>query len=496
MRHSAKLLLNSGFILAFFVSSCQEDPIPIIKTPDDIPKEPIAVTPNPNLFRLNFSQNSICPNEKIQISITDLDNRPVDFENYKFHLNPTIGVLNLDSGYYQAPASLESEIFIELWAESKIDTSLKSGKVIRIQPKVSQSYILSKFNGVIEAVDSNQLPSGALIFASNNPAEPPGISGVFDFEIFCTDQKGNLLWKNKLGKGTLRRLYVGAGVIYGLGYLNSIGFVVVKFDFNGNHLATKYLGIGEELNPFILENLKGTFNDQGDFFISYGIHFLSLMLKLDNEMNLSTVNSMPTNSHGVHSLDGSRFLIDKKNNGGFDVTDSELIILWGKTFELRGIDITRAIKSESGSEIWSIFVENNSNSISIKKYDLSGNQIVDKKITFKEGLILGSLHDLVQLQNDSIWLVASSRFYPSSVPFLNDENFYNHYHLIQLSKNGDILKETFVSKFNFTAPSFPGGWQVRYQGLFQGQDGLILTGQWYYNFVIQISPEGNFSVCN
>jgi hypothetical protein len=491
MRNSLTRLYFSGVILTFLICACNEDQVPVIPDPISDPEQPIL-----DAFLMEVSNVSICPGEKTQISLSNYDRKLLDFDDYNFYLSPEIGSLNLDSGYYQAPSSLDSEVFIELWAESKKDTSRKKGKVLRIHPNVLHSYILRNFNGITEAVDSKQLPDGSMIFASNTPTQPPGLAGhLTDFEIFCTDQKGNLLWKNKLGKGTLRRLYVGADAIYGLGHMNSAGFVVTKFDFKGNHLATKNLEIGVEMDFDILENLKGTFNDPGDFFIIYGAYPLTIV-KLVRDMSLSTVNSFPY-GEDAYSLDGSKFLITSKNLFfGFVVTDSELKILWQKSPEINVLGITRAIKSETGWEIWTIIREYSSNAVFLRKYDLSGNQIEDKKLSLNERLLINSLLDIVQLPNGTIWLVASSEIYPSAKPFLMDENFFYPFQLFQISKNGDILKESYVAKLNFTPPSFPGGWDLRYQGLFQGHDGMILTGQWYHNFVVQFNSDDKHSPCD
>lgn len=235
-------------------------------------------------------------------------------------------------------------------------------------PHIPDSKVLSQFNGINEAVDSKQLPDGSLIFATNNPAEPPGILTMADFEIFCSDQNGQLLWSTKLGKGTLRRIYVGKEAIFGLGYLNDVGFVVVKFDFQGNHIATKSLGLGYEMDFNLLENLKGSFNDHGDFFIAYGNSFLGMMVKLDAEMNLSSAIPIPAHGLDFYSLENSKFLITSGPlEGGFVVTDSELKTLWEKSFGSGTLDITRAIKVENGWEIWSIIGEYATNPISLKK---------------------------------------------------------------------------------------------------------------------------------
>jgi hypothetical protein len=494
MRNSLKRLFFSGVILTFFICACDEEHVPVISDPVPDPEQPIG-----GAFQMNVSKASICPEEKTQIAISNETGKLIDFKNFNFYLSPEIGNLNLDSGYYQAPSSLDSEVFIELWAESKMDTSQKSGKVLRIHPNVPQSYSLMNFNGITGAVDSKQLPDGSLIFASNNQAEPPGIAvSVFDFEIFCTDQKGNLLWKNNLGKGTLRRLYVGADAIYGLGSINTLGFVVAKFDFQGNHLATKILEIGDKLDYNILENLKGTVNDRGDFFISYGTYSLSKMLKLNKDLNLSSVYSMPINGSDVFSIDDSRFLIigDDFYGRKFIVTDSELNMLWEKSPGIGsyGLGIVRAIKSDTGWEIWAIISD--SNGASFTKYDLSGNLIEYKWLSVKERFLIGRLFDIVQFPNGEIWLVANSSFYPSTKPFLIDERFGSTYHLFQLSKNGDILKESHVARLNFTPPDFYGVWRFKYQGLFQGHNGIMLTGQYYYNYVIQFSPDDRYSPCN
>ncbi|MFN3999970.1 hypothetical protein [Algoriphagus sp.] len=150
---------------------------------------------------------------------------------------------------------------------------------------------------------------------------------------------------------------------------------------------------------------------------------------------------------------------------------------------------------ENELEIWTIIREIAFNSISLKKYDLSGNQIEDKKLQFQDRLFFSDFHDIVQLPNGTIWLVASSRLYPSSKPFLNDESLYNFFHLIQFSPEGNILKETTVESLNFNPPSFPGGWRIKYQSLFLGNEGLILAGQWYYNFLVKTNSQYNFSPC-
>jgi hypothetical protein len=486
--------------LFFFLFGCEEEPIPVI--PDPTPEPPITeVPPITGLpegiyFTLKVSDVLLCPEEEISVSAVGGDLKPVDPKDLNFYLSPDIGSLDLTSGKYIAPSQVDQPITVELWAESKKDTSFKSGKILRILPHVPGSKVLTQFNGIIAAVDSKQLPDGTLIFASNNPAEPPGIFGNADFEILCSDQNGNLLWNTKLGKGTLRRIYVGNDAIYGLGYLNDVGFVVVKFDFQGKHIATKSLGIGFEMDFNLLENLKGSFNDQGDFFIAYGSLSLRMMLKMDGEMNLSSALPIPAHGLEFYSLENSKFLITSGPlDAGFVVTDSELKTLWKKSFGSGTSDVTRPIKTENGWEIWAIIHEYTTNSISLKKYDLSGNQIEDKKLQFQERLFFSDLHDIVQLPNGTIWFVASSRLYPSSKPLLNDESLFNFFHLIQISSEGNILKETTVESLNFNPPSFYGGWKMKYQSLFLGNEGLILAGQWYYNFLIKTNSQYNFSPC-
>lgn len=486
--------------MIFFLFGCDEEPIPVIPDPildppiTEVP--PISGLPKSVYFTLKVSNFLLCPGEEISISAVGDDLKPIDLKDLNFYLSPDIGSLDLTSGKYIAPSQVDQPITVELWAESKKDTSFKKGKVLRILPHTPGSKVLSQFNGIIAAVDSKQLPDGSLIFASNNPAQPPGIFGNADFEIFCSDQNGNLLWHTKLGKGTLRRIYVGKDAIYGLGYLNGVGFVAVKFDFKGKHIATKSLGIGYEMDFNILENLKGSFNDQGDFFIGYGQYSLRMMLKLDGDMNLSPAKQIPAHGLDFYFLENSKFLIINQSlNGGFVVTDSELKLLWEKSFWSYSLNITRVIKEEKGWEIWTIIREYATNSVSLKKFDLSGNQIEDKKLQFQDRLFFGDFHDIVQLPNGTIWLVASSRLYPSSKPFLNDESLYNFFHLIQFSPEGNILKETTVESLNFNPPSFPGGWRIKYHSLFLGDEGLILAGQWYYNFLVKTNSQYNFSPC-
>lgn len=488
-----RLLLCFSTVLIFCLAGCEEEPVPVIPDPAQ-PEEPSVKIPYANLFELKVSQSSICAGGEARITLTDLDRKPLEFGNFNFYLSPDIGILNLDSGTYQAPSSLDSAVFVELWAENKKDTSRKSGKILRLHPADPQSNVLTKFSGVNEAVDSKQLPDGSLIFATNSPAEPPGIANVFDFEIFCTDQKGNLLWHNKLGKGVLRRLYVGKDAIYGLGFLNE--FVVVKFDFQGNHLATKSLGLESAMDFNLLENLKGSFDEQGDFLIGYGTNSLRMMLKMDKELNLSSAKPIPALGLDFYSLGNSKFLITSQYlDGGFVVTDSELNTLWEKSFVSGTMVISRAIKEEKDWKIWSIVREYSTNSVYLKTFDLDGNQLEDKKLPFPERLFFNQFHDIVQLPNSTIWLVASSQIYPSNRLFLKDQFITNIFHLIQLSQEGNILQETTIESFNFEAPSFPGGWRTKYQGLYQGIDGAILAGQWYYNFLIQLNHDNSFSPC-
>ncbi len=479
--------------LFFCLFGCEEEPIPVI--PNPTPEPPIIVVPNPAFLTLKVSDVLLCPDEEISISVV-IDNRPIDPKELNFYLSPEIGGLDLTSGKYKAPSQVDQPIEVELWAESKKDTSLKQGKILRILPNALGSEVLSQFNGIHAAVDSKQLPDGTLIFASNNPADPPGIFGNADFEILCSDQNGNLLWHTVLGKGTLRRIYVGKDAIYGLGYLNGVGFVVVKFDFQGNHIATKSLGIGFEMDSNLLENLKGVFNDQGDFFIGYGNFALRMMLKMNGEMNLSSALPIPAYGHEFYSLENSKFLITSGPiGGGFVVTDSELKTLWKKSFGSGIMDITRVIKNENKLEIWTIIRENASDSISLKKYDLSGNQIEDKKLQLQNRLFFSNFYDIVQLPNGTIWFVASSRLYPIYKPFLNYESLFNIFHLIQLSLEGNILKETTIESLNFNPPNFPGVSILKYQSLFLGNEGLILAGLWYHNFLVKTNSEYNFSPC-
>lgn len=480
--------------LFFFLLGCEEEPIPVIPSPT--PDPPIIGVPNPSYFTLEVSDLLLCPEQEISISAFGGDSKPIDLGELNFYFSPDIGNLDLASGKYKAPSQVDQPTTVELWAESKKDTSFKKGKILRILPHVPDSKVLTQFNGIREAVDSKQLPDGSLIFASNNPADPPGIANIFDFEIFCSDQNGNLLWHTTMGKGTLRRIYVGKDAIYGLGYLNSVGFVVVKFDFQGKHIATKSLGIGFEMDSNLLENLKGSFNDQGDFFIGYGHFSMQMMLKLDGEMNLSSALPIPAHGLEFFSLENSKFLITSGPlEGGFVVTDSELKMLWKKSFGSGIMDITRVIKNENGLEIWTIIREYATNSVSLKKFDLSGNQIEDKKLQFQDPLYFRSLHDIVQLPNGTIWLVANSEFYPSSKSFLKDKLVGNFFHLIQFSPEGNILHETTVESLNFRPPSLPGGWDIKYQSLFLGNEGLILAGQWFYNFLVKTNSHYDFSPC-
>lgn len=483
--------------LFFFLLGCEEEPIPVI--PNPTPEPPIIGVPdstNYTYFTLRVSDLLICPEEEISISAIGADFKPIDAKELNFYLSPDIGSLDMASGKYTAPSQVDEPITVEFWAERKSDTSFKTGEILRILPHVPGSKVLSQFNGINAAVDSKQLPDGSLIFASNNPAEPPGIAGFFEFEIFCSDQNGNLLWNTKLGKGTLRRIYVGKDAIYGLGYLNGFGFAVAKFDFKGKHIVTKSLGIGLEPDPYLLENLKGSFNDQGDFFIAYGNTSLRMMLKLDGEMNLSSAKPILAFGLDFYFLENSKFLITSQSqDGGFIVTDSELKTLWEKSFGSGTLNITRAIKEENELKIWTLIREYSSNSISLKKYDLSGNQIEDKKLQFQDRLFFNDFHDIVQLPNGTIWLVASSKYYPSTKSFLKDHFLNNIFHLVQLSEDGNILQETTVESLNFVAPSFPGGWRTKYQSLFLGNEGLILAGQWYYNFLIKTDSQYKFSPC-
>lgn len=477
------------------MSSCDEDPIPIIPDPDIDP--PIGVVPNPHLFQLNVSQSILCEGDQTDILLSDYDNKPKELANYTIYIFPEIGILNLETGYYQAPENLDQEMILQLWAVSKADTSVRSGQLLRLQPLVPGSRVLSQFSGIIESVDSEQLPDGSLIFATNNPANPPGLLTSSEFEIFCTDQEGNLRWNTQLGRGTLRRLYVGKDAIYGLGHLNSEGLVAVKFDFDGNHLGTKTLGIDYNWNTSILENLKGSITEAGEFFIGYGTTSLRMMLKWDQEMNLSSAKPIPTHGSDFYTLGNSNLLINSSTyNQGFMVTDSALNVLWEKSFGDGVFTITRSIKTASGGKIWTIICEYSSNSFNLKTFDLDGNPILDKKLSLPAGFSLTDLHDVAQLPNEEIWLVSSSVFVPKTNPVFEEESIPFSYHLFQFTPDGELVKEARIGNPKLVpAPSFPGGWPTHYQGLFQGENGLILTGQWFYNFLIQLSPDYRYSSC-
>ncbi|TDQ16429.1 hypothetical protein DFQ04_2547 [Algoriphagus boseongensis] len=475
--------------LALIFSSCEEDPIPVIPDPDNPTVEKPILPPNFTYFTLQISQNLLCPGEASQITIKDGNNKVRDLKEFTFYLSPAIGTVNVEKGVYQAPSNLDSAVNIALWAVHKTDTTYKPGKFLRIVPSDPDSKLLRDFNGISASVDTKQLPGGSLVFATNSPSDPPGIFPYSEFEIFSTDQQGQLLWKNNLGKGILRRLIIGKEVIYGLGYLEE--FVAVKFDFKGNHIGTYSLELGSEKNYQLLENLKGAVDEQDELFIAYGTYDLKWLKKIDSDGKVG--DSKPINffAEDFFVLENSKLVFTSEGiSNGFVVTDLDLKVLWNMNFGVKA----RIIQVGNSQEIWSISRTASRFEYLLTRFDPNGKQISSKLFRLTEGVDLLGFYDLVQLPNQSIWLVGSGAMNVSQAP-INDEQFNFRFYLVNISPEGENLKEVPIQSLNFQVPYLPGGWPTKFHGLFQGSAGMMLAGHWFYNFLVQLGPNYTYSQC-
>jgi len=476
-----------GLVLVF--SSCEEEPLPVIPDPDNptsgTPKPPV----NSSYFDLRVSQEHLCASESSQITIRDGNNLVKDLKEFTFFLSPAIGRVDVEKGVYQAPSNLDSTVTIALWAVPKSDTTFKTGKFLRVNPTDSESKLLKGFGEISASVDTKQLPDGNLIFATNSPSDPPGIFPYSAFEIFCTNQQGQLLWKNNLGKGILRSLIVGKDVIYGLGYLE--GFVAVKFDFKGNHLGTYSLELGSEKNDQLLENLKGVVDEQDDLFVAYGTFDLRFLKKIDSKGNVSDPKPIGFSADDFFALENSKLVFTQdKTSRVFIVTDRELKVLWSKNFG----DKTRIIRVGDSQEIWSISRTESHFEYLISRFDVNGTIKSSKIIRLKKGIYFGDLYDLVQLPNQSIWLVGNGAM-NASHPNLPDKQYGFRFFLVNISPEGENLKEVPIESLNFQVPYLPGGWRTKFHGLFHGSVGPMLAGQWFYNFLVQLGPNLSYSPC-
>lgn len=502
MKLNHRLILCFFTLLIFCLAGCEDESVPVIPDPVQ-PEEPITEVPLPNgvEIKLQLSDVLLCPGEEISISIKNIVNdKSMGLDEVNFRLSPEVGRLDLETGKYQAPIQLDGPIHVELMAEYKNDTSIKSGEIIRLRPNDPTSYVLTQFAGIDHAVDSGQLPDGSLVFASSNPVEPPMIVGEqFKFEIYSTDQQGNLLWHTNLGPGLLRRIYVGREAIYGFGYLD--GYVLVKFDFQGNLLAKNHLGVGQEQNHLTIESMLGNVNLDDDFICMITAHHpdqvYHSLFKFDRDLNPVSSKLLPRPSFDILPLGNSGYVLTGIFNGDFTVTDSDFEPLWTKNLPPNILAKTEVIKNGSKWEIWTINREyqNNSNSTNLIIHDELGNQLSSKKLDLSGSLYFYNFFGIEQLPNGDIWLVANGDKLITDKPYLEDNTIGNFFHLIKLSPTGEILDQAWVEDLGFRPPDFPGGFPLKYFGLYQGENGLILSGKWYSNFLIQFNSQNSYSPC-
>jgi hypothetical protein len=487
MEPKNKPLFYFLMFLIFSFLACEDEQAPKTISPEELEK----------VIYLQTSNWLVCPGQEIGIFIKDINGAQIDLSEVKIYLSPEIGTIDLQSGKYLAPNQIDGPLRIEILAEYKKDKNVKSGRLIHLRPYDPKSYILTGFSGIESAIDSGQLPDGSLVFASDNPIEPPRTNyDMFDFEIFCTDQKGSLLWHTNLGKGLLRRIFVGREVIYGIGYLD--GPVVVQFDFQGNLLGKKYLAIEKEENWLTNESMIGVVNGS-DEFICMLTHSNGnpshTLFKFDYDLNLIHSISLPKPANRIVPLGNTGYLLTNILNGDFTVVDSNLSPLWNINFDPNGGSVNGVIENNDHFEIWTINEKEYTNEIYLAVHSTNGNQISTKRLPFSEKLFFNRFYALHQFENGDIWLIASSEDHSFEKPFFENEYIPNFFHLIKLSSSGEILQQAWIERMNFIAPDFPGGWPLKFFGLHQGKDGLLLSGKWYYNFLIQLNPENTFSPC-
>lgn len=487
MEPKGKQLLYFLMILILCVVACEEEQIPKTLPSDQL--EDLE-----KIIHLQTSDNLACPGQAIDLFIKNINGDAIDRNEVTFNLSPEIGIIDLQSGKYIAPDQINETLRIEILVEYKKDTNVKSGKFIHLRPHDPKSYVLTRFSEIESAVDSGQLPDGSLVFASDNPIEPPRTNfGMFEFEIFCTDQKGNLLWHTNLGPGLLRKIFVGREVIYGIGYLD--GPIVVQFDFQGNLLAKKYLEIEQEENWLTNESMVGSVNTDDEFvcMITHAFSTAHTIFKFDKVLNLINSIPLPKPASSIVPIGNTGYLLT--NYGDYAVVNSSLSPQWGMDFDPNGGATNGIIEKNGQLEIWTIFEKVYTNEIYLVVHDTNGNKISTKRLLFSDKLFFGNFYGIKQFENGDVWLIASSEDH--SFEKLNFENEFigNFFHLIKLSPEGEILEQSRIERLNFLPPQFIGGWPLKFFGLYQGKDGLLLSGKWYYNFLIQLNPDNSFSPC-
>lgn len=447
------------------------------------------------IIYLQVSDWLVCPSQEINLSIKNEEGEIIDRNEVKFYLIPEIGTIDLQSGKYISPDQIEEPIRVEILAEYNKDKNVKSGKSIYLRPHDPKSFVLTRFSGIDHAIDSGQLPDGNLVFASNNPVEPPLINGMFDFEIFCTDLQGNLIWHTNLGNGILQRIFVSQNVIYGIGYHD--GYVVVQFDFQGKLLAKKYLEIEQVENHLINESMSCAVNESDEFvcMLSHANGSAHSLFKFDKDLNLMGSKSIAKSGNRLIDLGNTGYLLTGLLNGDFEVVDSNLAPLWSKKFNPNAGSTNGVVEKNAKLEIWTIIRELHNNEVILVIHNTYGNQISTKRLPFSEKLFFNQFYGVKQFQNGDIWLVASSQDHSFEKPYFENEYVPNLFHLIKLSFSGEILEQAWIERLNFLPPHSPGGWPLKFFDLYQGREGLLLSGKWYNNFLIQLNPDNSFSPC-
>lgn len=83
----------------------------------------------------------------------------------------------------------------------------------------------------------------------------------------------------------------------------------------------------------------------------------------------------------------------------------------------------------------------------------------------------------------------------SDKPHFKNVSINGFFNLIQLSSTGDLINQIHEERLGFVPPEFPGGFPLKFFGLYQGENGLILLGKWFNGLLVQFNSENAFSPC-
>lgn len=76
-----------------------------------------------------------------------------------------------------------------------------------------------------------------------------------------------------------------------------------------------------------------------------------------------------------------------------------------------------------------------------------------------------------------------------------DVSISDFFNLIQLSSTGDLENQMNVERLGFVPPEFPGVFPLKFFGLYQGENWLILLGKLLNGFLVQFNSQTTFSSC-